>query len=99
MQAYVYRDNFVIKGVRRELYDFFEHLKFHMWAMIEGVLGPDPGRDVREVVCLNCVLRWCLPMSGRPEAVEIEADARHVEILVPECQDAGARREKHEQRR
>ena len=83
MQAYVYGDNFVIKGVRRELYDFFEHLKFHMWAKSEGVLGPDRGQgDVREVVCLSRVFRWCLPTSGRPEAIDIEANARHVEILA-----------------
>ena len=83
MQAYVYGDNFVIKGVRRELFDFFEQLKVHMWAKSEGVLGPDPGQgDVREVVCLNRVFRWCLPTSGRAEAIEIEADARHVEILI-----------------
>ena len=37
---------------------------------------------MREVLCLNRVFRWCLPMSGRPEAIETEADARHVEILV-----------------
>ena len=43
-QAHVCGDNFVIKGVRRELYDFFEHLKVHMWAKSEGVLGPDPGQ-------------------------------------------------------
>ena len=42
MQAYVYGDNFVIKGVRRELYDFFEHLKVHMWAKSEGVSGARP---------------------------------------------------------
>ena len=83
MQAYVYDDNFVIKGVRRELYDFFEQLKVHRWAKSEGVLGPGPGQgDVREVVCLNRVFRWCLPTSGRAEAIEIEADARHVEILI-----------------
>ena len=41
-RMYVYGDNFVIKGVRRELYDFLEHLKFHMWAKSEGVPGPDP---------------------------------------------------------
>ena len=37
---------------------------------------------MREVVCLNRVFRWCLPTSGRPEAIEIEADARQVEILI-----------------
>ena len=83
MQAYVYGDNFVIKGVRRELYDFFEHLKVHMCAKSEEVLGPDPGEGgVREVVCLNRVFRWCLPTSGRAEAIEIEANAWHDEILI-----------------
>ena len=54
-----------------------------MLAKSEGVLGPDPGQgDVREIVCLNCVFRWCAPTSGRSEAIEVEADARHVEILV-----------------
>ena len=42
MQAFVYGDNFVIKGVSRGLWDFFEQLKGHMWAKSEGVLGPDP---------------------------------------------------------
>ena len=64
MQAYVYGANFVINGVRRELCDFFEQLKVHMWAKIEGVLRSDPGQgDVCEVVCLNRVFRWCLPTS------------------------------------
>ena len=56
MPAYVYGDNFVIKGVCRELYDIFEELKVHIWAKSEGVLGPEPGQgDMREVVCLNRV--------------------------------------------
>ena len=68
MQAYVYGDNFVIKGVRRDLYDFSEHRKGHMWAKNEGVLGPDPAQgDVREVVCLNRVFRCCLLAGGRAE--------------------------------
>ena len=36
--------NFVIKGVRRDLYDFYEQLKGYMWAKNEGVLAPDPGQ-------------------------------------------------------
>ena len=43
LQAYVYCDNFVVKGMRRDLHDFFEQLKGHMWAN-EGVLGPDLGQ-------------------------------------------------------
>ena len=78
----MYGDNFVIKGVRLELYDFFGQLKVHMWVKREGVLGPHPGHgDVCEVVCLNRVFRWCPPTNGRAEATEIEADAGHVEIL------------------
>ena len=73
----------LVQGVRRELNDFFEQLKVHMWAKSEGVLGPDPGQeDVREVVCFNRVFRWCLPTSGGAEAIEIEANAMHVEILI-----------------
>ena len=49
VQAYVYRDNFVIKGVRRELYDFFEQLKVHMCAKSEGLLGP----DLRKEMCVK----------------------------------------------
>ena len=75
MQAYVCGDNFVIKECAVNCMTSFEQLKVHMWAKSEGVLGPDPGQgDVREVVCLNRVFRRCLPMSGRPEAIEIEAD-------------------------
>ena len=47
-----------------------------------GSAGPDPGEgDVREVVWLSRVFRWCLS-GGRAKAIEIEADARHVEILI-----------------
>ena len=42
MQASVYGENFVIKGVRRELYDFFEQLKVHMGARSKGVLEARP---------------------------------------------------------
>ena len=46
MQAFVYGDNFVIKGVRLAPYGFCEQLKVHMWAKSEGVLGPDPDREM-----------------------------------------------------
>ena len=44
VHGYVCGDNFVIKGVRREVYDFFEQLKVYTWAKSEGVPGPDPGQ-------------------------------------------------------
>ena len=102
MQAYGYGDNFVIKGARRDPHDFCEQLKGHMWARNEGVLGPDPGQgDKREVVCLNRVFRWCLPTGDRQDAIEIEADARHADILTHQpqrCQVGGLTwRQEHDQ--
>ena len=83
MQAYIYGDNFVIKGSWKNLYQFFEDLKVHMWAKNEGVLGPDVSQgDVREVVCLNRVFRWTRAQDAWKEAIEIEADARHVHLIL-----------------
>ena len=81
--AYVYGDNFVLKGPRPALYKFFEDLKVHMWAKNEGVLGPSPSQgDVQSVVCLNRTFRW-LPRDGTdPELIEIEPDPRLVDILL-----------------
>ena len=63
-----------------------------MWAKNEGVLGPDRGQGVkREVICLNRVFRWCLPTCDRPEAIEIEAHARHVDILTHQLNLKGAK--------
>ena len=63
-----------------------------MWAKNEGVLGPDPGQgDKREVICLNRAFRWCLPTGDRPEATEIEADARHVDVLTHQLNLKGAK--------
>ena len=74
------------------LYDFFQQLKGHMWAKNEGVLRPDPGQGgKREVICLNRAFRWCLPTGDRPEATEIEADARHVDILTHQLNLKGAK--------
>ena len=57
------------------------------------------------MVCLNRVFRWCLPTSGRAEAMEIEADARHVEFLIHQLNLRSAKslatpgRQEHELRR
>ena len=89
MQAYVY-DNFVIRGVGRDLQDFFGQLQGHKLAKNEGDMVPDPGQgDVPEVVCLNRVFRWCLPAGGGAEAIEIEAAARHVDILSHQLNQVG----------
>ena len=49
-------------------------------AKKEGILGPNRSLcDVQEITCLNKILRWVKDDSG--EAIEIEADPRHVEII------------------
>eukprot|EP00971_Amphidinium_carterae_P352695 6492705-Amphidinium_carterae.2 len=76
LQTFVYGDNFVTRGSRVGLDWFYKELSKYMWAKVEGVLGPrtDLG-DSRELVCLNRIFRWCIAEAGRPEAIEIEADA------------------------
>eukprot|EP00971_Amphidinium_carterae_P018998 374110-Amphidinium_carterae.1 len=86
LQTFVYGDNFVTRGSRDGIAWFYTELSKHMWATVEGVLGPrvDLG-DSHELLCLNRIFRWCTAGSGRPEAIEIEADARHVEIICHQC--------------
>ena len=59
MQVYVYGDNFVSKGLRRELYQFFNELETRMLAK-NGVLGLDPsqGDFFRNCLLEPCVFRW-----------------------------------------
>ena len=59
MPAYVYEDNFVIKGVRRELNEYSTELKTHMLAKNEGVREPDYSQ---RRVFRNCPLEPCLSM-------------------------------------
>eukprot|EP00971_Amphidinium_carterae_P338220 6475462-Amphidinium_carterae.1 len=85
MQVFVYGDNFVARGSRSDLKWYQGELSLHMWVKLEGVLGPEPDLgDVHEIVCLNRVFRWAV--HGGVTAIEIEADARHAEIL---CKQMG----------
>eukprot|EP00971_Amphidinium_carterae_P224412 4451967-Amphidinium_carterae.1 len=73
--TFVYGDNFVTRGSREGVSWFYTELSKHMWAKVEGVLGPRPDLgDSHELLCLNRVFRWCTA-GLRPEAIEIEADA------------------------
>ena len=69
MQACVYGDNFVIKSLRSELYEFLGQLKTHMLAKNNGVLGSDLGDGGG----------WSVPAGNRLEAIQIEADVNHSE--------------------
>lgn len=49
----------------------------------EGVFVPDQSKgDVREVVCLHQMFRWCGTAAHRREAIEIGADTHHAEIIA-----------------
>ncbi|CAK0853831.1 unnamed protein product [Prorocentrum cordatum] len=76
--AYVYGDNFVLKGSRADNLEFYRELQKYMWVKLEGMLGPSKSAgDVQEVVCLNRVFRW----TSRGD-VELEADSRHAFIMA-----------------
>eukprot|EP00971_Amphidinium_carterae_P227112 4504971-Amphidinium_carterae.1 len=69
LQVFVYGDNFVSRGSRTDLEWYRKELSIHMWVKLGGVLGPDT----------RCARDWEHP------AIEIEADARHIEILCKQC--------------
>ena len=50
-----------------------------------ATLGPRPNLlDSREVQFLNVVIRWIVPPFRKaPEHVELEADPRHADLLIP----------------
>ena len=81
--VYVYGDRFVIKGTRSQNDQFVSDLGTEVIANVEGVLGPDPSKgDSLEVVCLNKIFRWVPGAVGNPDAIEIEAGPRHVDIIT-----------------
>lgn len=65
------------------MFEFFDQLQPHSRVNNGGVLGPHaPPGGIHQVVCLNRVFGWFLDAGIQKEAMEIEADARHVEIIV-----------------
>eukprot|EP00971_Amphidinium_carterae_P325489 6455761-Amphidinium_carterae.2 len=78
--AFVYGDNFTTVASREQQAWFKEALAVHMWSKHEGTLGPSETDD-KEVVCLNRIFRWNRSSSMDGESIDVEADARHVDIL------------------
>ena len=73
-------DDFAAVGERRDVDAFKLDLANHLMVKDMGNLGPrrDLG-DKSEMTILNRVVRWT---TGASEAIEYEADGRHVEILL-----------------
>ena len=67
--AYVYGDTVVIKGFRRELYEFFwSNTGPTRWQRIfKKSSWNDPCQgEVSEIVCWNRVFKWSVPAGNRP---------------------------------
>ena len=83
MHAHVYVDNFVIKGLRRDVHELFDELTTHMLVKNEGVLGLDPNQgDIFAQLSAWIVSSDCVSQPVTDKLSRFETDARHIDILV-----------------
>ena len=83
IKALVHGDNFVLGGARHHLKWFADELGKHLIVNVEGVLGPRPDLgDVKELTCLNRIVRWVDATSTTPTTIELEADPRHCDLIL-----------------
>ena len=77
-------DGVATLATRAQIAEFKEELSKHLLVKHIATLGPRPQfLDSCEVRSLNRVVRWIVPPFGKaPERIEIEADARHAELLI-----------------
>ena len=76
-------DDFSLSGRRSICNAFRDELGKHLLVKTTAVVGPNVEMgDVQEAIHLNTLLRLYLPGAERGKRSEIEADPRHVEILV-----------------
>ena len=78
-------DDFLVLATRTQIAEFNDHLSKHLLVKLMATLGPRPQLlDSCEVRFLNRVLQWIVPPFGKaPERIELEADPRHAELLIP----------------
>ena len=55
-----------------------------------GTLGPDAD-DLKEIICLNRIIRWTQNEETGKEMIEYEADPRHAEIMISQLGLEGSR--------
>ena len=79
----VHGDDFFCLGTRQEVKDFAAGLGKDLIVKTRGILGPrkDLG-DIQEIICLNRILRWIPATSSNMDKIEIEADARHANLIL-----------------
>ena len=76
-------DDFSVSGRRSLCKAFRDELGKHLLVKTTAVLGPNAEMgDVQEAIRLNRLLGLYPPGADGGERCELEADLRHVEILV-----------------
>ncbi|CAK0811391.1 unnamed protein product [Prorocentrum cordatum] len=76
-------DDFGVSGKRSLTDSFKDELGRHLLVKHRGTLGPNKEMgDVSEITHLNRILRWYAPGDVGGERIELEADPRHVELLI-----------------
>lgn len=82
----VHGDDFTGVGAKSELQWLADSLKKHWTIELRGILGPPNMPDVdHSIVILNRLLTWT------DQGIELEADPRHVEILLREVGCEGSK--------
>ena len=81
MMGLVHGDDFLLVGSEEELRWFDEVLNAKYTARWEALLGKD-GNEAQEMFFLNRLVRYYPDGAEGGERLEIEADARHVDLLV-----------------
>eukprot|EP00435_Cladocopium_sp_Y103_P070140 s53_g34.t1 len=81
MTGLVHGDDFLVVGTMAELKEFDKVLNDKYTARWESLLGKDNG-EKQEMFFLNRLVRYFPDGADGKERLEIEADARHVDLLV-----------------
>eukprot|EP00435_Cladocopium_sp_Y103_P033093 s1902_g8.t1 len=81
MIGLVHGDDFLVVGTMTELTEFDKVLNAKYTARWESLLGKDNG-EKQEMFFLNRLVKYFPDGADGKERLEIEADARHVDLLV-----------------
>ena len=73
----VHGDDFTLSGDEQQLHWFAGELEKKYIVKVRGVLGPGKN-DQKEILLLNRVIEWT------DQGIQIEADPRHVELILAE---------------
>ena len=79
--AWVHGDDFVLKVQRKRVAEVVSKIGQHLLVKVRAVLGPR-GDDDKQVTILNRLITWRDQKGSVAEALEIEADPRHCQLIL-----------------